>query len=93
MSRHPDYDQILERFMRAGRLIALPKGREKRAVVLDHISQSFEPGETYDEKQVNELLLRFHDDFAMLRRYLVDEGFMDRESGRYRRAGGSWDID
>ena len=92
MSRHPDYDEILARFTRNGRLTSLPKVREKRAVLLDHISQVFEPGRQYPEKDVNELLRVFHDDFAMLRRYLVDEGFMEREAGVYRRSGGSWDV-
>ncbi|HEV7148233.1 MAG TPA: DUF2087 domain-containing protein [Pedococcus sp.] len=33
----------------------------------------------------------FHDDVAALRRYLVDEGFLDRRDGQYWRAGGSVD--
>jgi len=35
---------------------------------------------------VNELLRGFHDDTASLRRYLVDEGMLEREAGVYRRA-------
>ena len=93
MSRHPDYDEILERFTRNGRLTSLPKAREKRAVILDFVVQRFEPQFTYTEREVNALLKPFHDDFAMLRRYLVDEGFMEREAGIYRRAGGTWDLD
>jgi hypothetical protein len=34
------------------------------------------------------VLRRFHPDVAALRRYLVDEGFLDREAGVYWRAGG-----
>jgi hypothetical protein len=30
----------------------------------------------------------FHPDFAALRRYLVDEGFLTREDGVYWRSGG-----
>ena len=93
MSRHPDNDEILARFTRNGRLTSLPKAREKRAVILDHVAQRFDPGERYTEREVNELLKPFHDDFAMLRRYLVDEGFMERDAGEYWRAGGTWPID
>lgn len=93
MSRHPDYDEIWQRFTKKGRVTSLPKSWEKRAIVLDHIVQVFEPGKPYPEKRVNELLKPFHDDFAMLRRYLVDEGFMDREGGVYRRAGGTWEVE
>ena len=92
MSRHPQYDEILERFTRRGRLVSLPKAREKRAVVLDHIAQRFQPGTRYSEREVNAALKEVHDDFAMLRRYLVDEGFMDRDAGVYWRSGGTWDI-
>jgi hypothetical protein len=36
--------------------------------------------------------VRFHPDYAALRRYLVDEGFMERRHGSYRRAGGSFEV-
>ena len=61
----------------------------KRLLVLDHVAQSFEPGTYYPETEVNEVLRGFHDDVAMLRRHLVDEGFLDRSGGVYRRSGGS----
>ena len=38
------------------------------------------------------VLGRFHPDFAALRRYLVDEGFMERRGGFYWRAGGTFDV-
>jgi hypothetical protein len=31
-----------------------------------------------------------HPDTAALRRYLVDDGFMEREAGEYWRAGGRY---
>ena len=51
--------------------------------MLDHLAQSFEPGRTYLEAQVNEILLRFHSDYAALRRYLVDDQFLSREDNLY----------
>ncbi len=93
MSRHPDYDVILAKYLKKGRITAWPRSHERRAVLLDFLAQNFEPGERYSEAQVNAVLGRFHDDFAMLRRYLVDEGFMERDRGVYWRAGGAWDID
>ena len=38
---------------------------------------------------VNLMLGKWHADTAALRRYLVDEGFLDRESGVYWRVGGT----
>jgi len=75
-----------------GRLITLPAKRSKRLVVLDHLAQRFEPGERYAEAEVNRRLRAVHDDVAMLRRYLVDEGFLDRAGGIYWRIGGSVDL-
>jgi hypothetical protein len=71
-------DAVLRRFVHNGRLLAMPAARAKRLVVLDHLAGLFEPGRRYPEPEVNELLGRYHPDYAMLRRYLVDDGFLDR---------------
>jgi hypothetical protein len=84
----PDHARVLRTFVRDGRLVQIPATRSKRLVVLEHLAQEFEPGRHYSEAQVNLLLGRFHADTAALRRYLVDEGFLDRDSGWYWRAGG-----
>ncbi len=39
------------------------------------------PGVRYSEKQVNEILGRYHKDTARLRRSLVETGLMGREGG------------
>lgn len=83
-----DEREILARFFVGDRLIGIPTSRSKRLVVLERLALEFEPGRRYPEAEVNELLGRFHADHASLRRYLVDEGLLDRESGHYWRAGG-----
>jgi hypothetical protein len=75
-----------------GRLLCMPAKQSKRRVVLDHIAQLFEPGQHYPEIEVNARLRAVHDDVAALRRYLVEEGFLDREGGVYWRAGGTVDV-
>ena len=81
--------KVMRSFFRDGRLLQIPTVRTKRLIVLDVLAQEFEPGRRYSESMVNLILGKFHDDVAALRRYLVDEEFMDRESGEYWRAGGS----
>jgi hypothetical protein len=78
--------------MRGGRLTSIPASHSKRMVVLDRIAQQFEPGRRYPEPAVNEAIVAFHPDYATLRRYLVDEGFLQREAGFYWRSGwaASW---
>ncbi len=88
MSEASDED-VVGRFIKNGRLVIVPSKRGKLRLVLDHIAQEFEPGRTYAESEVNQVLTGYHDDYAALRRYLVDEGFMTREGGVYWRSGGT----
>ena len=98
----PEAD-VLRRFVHNGRLLAMPAAHAKRLVVLDHLAGLFEPGRRYPEREVNELLGRYHPDYAMLRRYLVDDGFLARAdepapSGSrsvkvYWRTGGTVELD
>lgn len=85
-----DEARVLRTYLRAGRLTRVPAQRAKKLVVLDRLAQEFDVGLRYSERQVNAILRRFHPDVASLRRYLVDEGFLDREpGGDYWRAGGT----
>jgi len=79
---------ILARFFSGTRLTRIPSSRGKRRLVLERLAMEFEPGRRYGEKEVNLTLEAFHEDHTSLRRYLVDEGFLTRESGIYWRAGG-----
>jgi hypothetical protein len=83
---------VVGRFIQDGRLVIMPSKRAKLLLVLDHLAQEFEPGRRYAETEVNEVLARYHDDYASLRRYLVDEGLLAREGGDYWRAGGTVEV-
>ena len=82
----------LEPFIRGGRLTKIPAKRAKRLMLLDYIAQAFEPGRRYRESEVSVTLRAVHDDYAALRRYLVDENFLSRETGIYWRSGGTVDV-
>jgi hypothetical protein len=89
MADHPDREALtLSRHLDAdGRLISMPRKRANRLVVLRHIAGAIEPDVDHDESAVNNRLRPFDDDVAMLRRYLVDEGLLDRRTpGIYRRS-------
>lgn len=64
-----------------GRITAFPAQEKKHVVLLKYVLKAFEPGVRYPEKQVNEILLRFNEDTALLRRGLVEYKFMSREGG------------
>ena len=85
-----DREAVLRAFLSPeGSLTSIPTKIRKRLVVLDLLAQEFEPGEKYDETEVNNRLRPFHPDVAALRRYLVEEGFLDRGDGLYWRSGGT----
>jgi len=87
-----DAARVLRAFVHDGKLKSIPAQRAKRLVVLDLLAQDFEPGRRYPERKLNAMLRKWHDDTAALRRYLVDEDFLDREAGEYWRTGGSVDV-
>jgi DNA-binding transcriptional ArsR family regulator len=64
-----------------GRIKQFPTQPKKFEAILRYVAQEFVPGQRYTEKQVNEILSRYSDDFATLRRGLVDYNIMARESG------------
>lgn len=68
-----------------GTLKAIPTQHKKLMVILSHLVKNFEPGIKYPEGQVNQILRRFHEDTAALRRYMVDNRLLSREKGIYWR--------
>ncbi|WP_237110867.1 DUF2087 domain-containing protein [Nonomuraea sp. MG754425] len=85
-------ERVLRTFLVDGRLTTTTMRRDKRLVVLRYIATVFEPGVRYPEKDVNVALRAFHDDYAALRRYLVDECLLSREGNVYWRSGGPVDV-
>lgn len=81
----PFYDKTIRAFFRDSRLVSIPARRKARAVVLVELATRFEVGRDYDELQVNAVLGAAHEDFAYLRRELVDYHYLDRADGVYRR--------
>lgn len=62
-----------------GPLDSFPLRKEKRKVaILRHLVTRFASGRTYTEKEVNAVLQPIYPDYALLRRYLIEYGFMDR---------------
>ena len=92
--RLTEREKVVRAFIRDGRLVSIPAKPSKRdlllPVILDHC---FPEDRAYVEDEVNARLARLHPDVAALRRYLVDEEFLERRDQFYWRAGGSFDVD
>jgi hypothetical protein len=81
----PEEEKVLSTFVQDGRLVRMPARQAKKLVILRWLVERFEPGVSYSEPQVNEMLQQVDPDYAALRRYLVDAGLMQRELGVYWR--------
>lgn len=82
----PDEAKTLRAHLVDGRLEQIPAQPKKRDVVLRFLLERvFTEDRGYPEKEVNQRLALFHPDVAALRRYLVDERYVDREASVYRR--------
>jgi predicted transcriptional regulator len=77
--------KVLQTFFEDGQLTAMPMQPKKRRVILEYLLEEFKPGVRYTEKQVSETLKRFHPDYALLRREMIEEKMMEREKGIYWR--------
>ena len=80
--------KVLQTFIRRGRLTQIPAQRKKQQIILEKLAEEFEPERAYTEREVNQVLVEYHDDVAALRRGLVEHGLMERSKGIYGRVAG-----
>lgn len=66
-----------------GRLKQLPVQLKKRLIVLEQLALQLEEGRLYEEKEINEHVKRYHEDFATIRREFIMHRFMSRENSIY----------
>ncbi len=79
-----EHQQVLANFMtRDGKLKTIPAQRKKKLMILEHLVKGLEPGKKYTEKEINEYIKDFHEDYATIRREFIMCHFMYREDGIY----------
>ena len=74
-------DRDLGAFVQNGQLLGFSAQRPRRRAVLEHVARAFEPGVRRSEKEVDAVLRQWCPGGAVdhvTRRYLVDEGVLDR---------------
>jgi hypothetical protein len=63
-----------------GRIPRLPSRLSRKIELSMALLERIAPGIEYSEKQINEILFEVVDDFALVRRTLVDMGYLSRDS-------------
>ncbi|MFB9275372.1 metalloregulator ArsR/SmtB family transcription factor [Cohnella cellulosilytica] len=77
-------DSVIRHFFtKEGRLKHVPAQLKKKLIVLEHIVSRLEYGRQYAEKEINEFIGQYHEDFATIRREFIMHQFMYREDGVY----------
>jgi len=84
--RDAEYRQkVIDAFFEYGKLKSIPAQRKKERIVLEVIVEAFEYDRIYTEREVNIIIADFHDDFCTIRRNMVGEGLLARDTSGYWR--------
>jgi len=82
-SEMTDEERVLRTWVKDGRIIDIPAQEKKKQVVIRWLVDQIPADRRWTEREFSEWLTQYNDDFAALRRYLVDSGYMAREKGIY----------
>jgi len=78
-----EQQEIIEKFLPEGingRLLKFPPKEKQRLIILREITGLFEKDRIYPEKEINQILEAIYDDYVLIRRYLIEYGFLERKS-------------
>lgn len=71
---------ILTKYIQEDRLKTFPLKEKHRLIVAGEMTKRFQPDERYSEKEINQQLKEVYSDYVLLRRYLIENGFLDRKT-------------
>jgi len=78
--------RILKSFIQGGRIKKIPESHTKRQIVLQWVLDQLED-RRYREREISDVLKTWFDDYATLRRELINHRLMKRENGVYWKTG------
>jgi len=76
-----DIDEIIDRVVLTKKPLIfkhIPAREKKKYIIMCMMMFVFEKDKVYTEREVNELLKPMIDDYVMMRRYMIDYGFLGR---------------
>lgn len=75
--------KIVEKYFPEGsnnHLIKFPPKEKQRLIVLREIAKQLNADQFYTEKELNQILEAIYEDYVLIRRYLIEYGFLDRKT-------------
>lgn len=77
--------KVIDAFFEYGKLRAIPVQRKKKLICYEVIAGRFALGKVYSEKELNEIIAQFHEDYCTIRRDMISEGILRRDGSKYVR--------
>ena len=77
--------KVVESFFEYGKLKSIPAQRKKERIVLEKIAEDFENGKSYQEKEINDIILKYNEDYCTIRRDMISERILERKDGIYKK--------
>jgi hypothetical protein len=71
--------EINQFFRPDGTLISIPVKLPKKLAVLRYIASQLSPDTKYAEKQLNEIIAKYHPATVALRRHMIEYGILERD--------------
>ncbi|MEQ2528255.1 DUF2087 domain-containing protein [Robertmurraya yapensis] len=71
--------KIIKKFFSNGKLMKFPPKEKQRLVALQEIAKQLKVDYVYNENELNQSLKDFYEDYVLIRRYLIEYGFLDRK--------------
>ena len=74
-------DDILKRYFGPNNKLLIksfPAKEKRKIIIMQKIIADFEAGRRYSEKEVNEILKSYYDDYVSVRRAMIQYRFLDR---------------
>jgi hypothetical protein len=76
--------KVIENFFtKDGKLKNIPAQRKKKLMVFEYMVRGLKAGKKYPERELNEYITKFHDDYATIRREFIINHYMYRENAIY----------
>jgi DNA-binding transcriptional ArsR family regulator len=81
----PDNERkVLQTFFDGPRLVAFPARRKKRLICFEEVLRRIPRRKEYGERELSKYIEAINPDYCTIRREFIMNGYMERDSGRYR---------
>ncbi|MDD3052105.1 MAG: DUF2087 domain-containing protein [Candidatus Cloacimonetes bacterium] len=77
-------EKVMKAFCKDGKISKIPAQKQKRWIVFEPILDEFEFEKSYDEAEVNEKIIKYNEDYCLIRRTFIEENIFERENNIYK---------